>query len=64
MAALISEAMPINEIASNDVLDRRMDVVSQLRSLPIGLDDTLGVTIIRGVAFHRKNRALGLQCTH
>ena len=51
-AQLISEAM----LASSDVdiekLDKRRDVVSDLRSLPFSIDETLEKTIIRGVAFH------------
>ncbi|KAL9125811.1 MAG: hypothetical protein Q9217_005042 [Psora testacea] len=52
MAALISEAMPINELTSQNMLDRRKDVISDLRSLSVGLDETLAKTILRGVAFH------------
>lgn len=50
-AALISEAMPV--VQDNDLLDRRKEVLSSLRSLPVGLDEVLEKTIIRGVAFHR-----------
>ena len=61
MAALISEAMPCDQV-SQEVLDRRREVVCELRSLPVGLDDVLGNTIIRGVAFHRKqNTHIGLK---
>lgn len=52
-ATLISEAMPPVEALEAQVLDRRKDVISELRTLPVGLDDTLGFTILRGVAFHR-----------
>ena len=49
-AALIASAMPheVNDAA----LDRRQDVISELRSLHVGVDETLGKTIIHGVAFH------------
>ncbi len=50
-AALISEAMPVE--LDEDTIDRRTDVISELRSLPVGLDETLAKTVIRGVAFHR-----------
>ena len=52
MAELISEAMPI-EGFSDEILSKRQDVVCELRSLSVGLDDVLGKTIPRGVAFHR-----------
>ena len=54
MAALISEAMPLGS-CTDDILDRRRDVLNDLRSLPVGLDDVLGRTIIQGVAFHRES---------
>ena len=53
MAALISEAISV-ESFTDDMLDRRKDVLTELRSLPVGLDATLSKTIIRGVAFHRE----------
>ena len=53
-ASLVSEAMPVvNQQLDERILERRKDVISELRSLPIGLDETLEKTIIRGVAFHR-----------
>jgi DNA polymerase theta len=52
IATLISEAMPGGLAVDNNVLDRRKDAINELRSLPAGLDETLGKTIIRGVAFH------------
>ena len=63
MAALISEAFPVDAITRDNVLDKRMDVVSELRSLPVGLDETLAKTILRGVAFHRKTRDIATRCT-
>ena len=53
MAALVSEAMPALSKIRVEVLDKRKDVISDLRSLAVGLDDTLGNTIMKGVAFHR-----------
>ena len=57
-ALTISEAMPCGEGLADDILDRRKEVLSDLRSLSVGLDDTLEKTIIRGVAFHRKHHPL------
>ena len=51
-AALVSEAMLGGLDVEDKVLDRRKNVISELRSLPVGLDETLGKTMIRGVAFH------------
>ena len=53
MAALVSEAMPCGLDIDDGILDKRKDVISELRSLPVGLDETLAKTIIKGVAFHR-----------
>lgn len=52
-ALLVTEAMPGRRDITQVILDRRNDVLSDLRSLPIGLDEILGKTIIQGVAFHR-----------
>ena len=61
-AALIARAIP--RIVDDDVLDRRKDVLSSLRSLSVGLDETLEKTILSGVAFHRTiNLLLGLWYT-
>ncbi|KAI4121609.1 MAG: hypothetical protein LQ338_006270 [Usnochroma carphineum] len=48
-ALLISQAMPG---CSEETLEKRRDVVLDLRSLPVGLDETLEKTIPKGVAFH------------
>ena len=53
MAALVSEAMPNLDDTDDKLLDRREDVVNDLRSLAVELDETLGLTVMRGVAFHR-----------
>ena len=51
-ALLVSEAMPALFDVDVKLLDRRKDVISELRSLPVGLDDTLDKTVMKGVAFH------------
>lgn len=53
-ALMLSEAMPSLKGFTGDIVDRRKEVLSALRSLSVGLDDTLEKTIIHGVAFHRK----------
>ena len=52
IALLVSEAMPIDSDVNNEIKDRRKDMISSLRSLPVGLDETLARTLTRGVAFH------------
>lgn len=52
-ALLVSDAMPSRIDTTKDILDRKNDVISDLRSLPVGLDEILGKTVIKGVAFHR-----------
>lgn len=52
-ALLISEAMASGMDVAEKILDRRKDVLSDLRSLSVGLDEVLSNTIIKGVAFHR-----------
>ncbi|KAL4779295.1 hypothetical protein BJX76DRAFT_93935 [Aspergillus varians] len=51
-AALISEAMPDQSTISVEDLNRRLDLLAELRSLPSGLDPILETTLIRGVGFH------------
>lgn len=53
-AMLISQAMPESESVDPGILDKRIDLVAHLQSLPCGLDPVFEKTIIRGVAFHRK----------
>lgn len=52
-AFLVSEAISVNMETAAEVLDQRKNVISELRSLSIGLDELLEKTIIKGVAFHR-----------
>ena len=51
-AVLIARAVP--RTIDENMLDRRRDVLSSLRSLSVGLDETLEKTILSGVAFHRR----------
>lgn len=53
-AMLISQAMPESKAVDPNVLDKRIDLVAHLQSLPCELDPVFEKTIIRGVAFHRK----------
>ncbi|RAK71612.1 DEAD/DEAH box helicase [Aspergillus fijiensis CBS 313.89] len=50
-AAIISEAMPAPGENTED-LNKRLDLVAELRSLPSGLDPALENTLVRGVGFH------------
>ncbi|PYI15226.1 DNA-directed DNA polymerase theta [Aspergillus violaceofuscus CBS 115571] len=50
-AAIISEAMPAPDENTDD-LNKRLDLVAELRSLPSGLDPALENTLVRGVGFH------------
>ncbi|KAL2798213.1 hypothetical protein BJX66DRAFT_54208 [Aspergillus keveii] len=51
-AALISEAMPDPSTLSVDDMNKRLDLLADLRSLPSGLDPALETTLIKGVGFH------------
>ncbi|KAL2823171.1 hypothetical protein BDW59DRAFT_149033 [Aspergillus cavernicola] len=51
-AAIISEAMPDPSTLQLDDLDKRLDLLADLRSLPSGLDPALETTLIKGVGFH------------
>lgn len=53
LATLMSRAMPSSDETPDHVLDNRKDVLAELRSLPIGIEETLGKTVMKGVAFHR-----------
>ncbi|KAJ2905036.1 hypothetical protein MKZ38_006429 [Zalerion maritima] len=51
-ALLISRAMPTWDSLDSETIERRLDVLSDLRSLSTGLDTVLEQTIPYGVAFH------------
>lgn len=48
-----SRAMPGGGLVSEETMDKRREIITELRNLPTGLDDTLAKTILNGVAFHR-----------
>ena len=52
-ALLVSRAMPTEDFVSEDVREKRKEIISDLRMLPTGLDDDLAQTVLKGVAFHR-----------
>ncbi|KAI9770267.1 MAG: hypothetical protein M1840_003425 [Geoglossum simile] len=51
-ATVISQTMPDGSELSNEIRDRRKDVLGNLRNTTVGLDSTLGKTVMKGVAFH------------
>lgn len=51
-AVLIGDAMP--DTLDADIIEKRLDLVASLQSLPCGLDAYFAKTIPRGVAFHRQ----------
>ncbi|EFE44367.1 hypothetical protein TRV_00899 [Trichophyton verrucosum HKI 0517] len=51
-AVLIGDAMP--DTLDADTIEKRLDLVASLQSLPCGLDTYFAKTIPRGVAFHRQ----------
>ena len=53
IATLLSQVMPVATNITDGVIYKRKDVINELRTLPIGLDETLDKTIVKGVAFHR-----------
>lgn len=58
-ARWISRVMPPPHDISPALLDRRMDLLSELRSLSTGIDPVLEETVLFGVAFHRESLASG-----
>lgn len=52
-AATISEAMPSLPPGETEELNKRLDLLAELRSLACGLDPVLENTIIKGAGFHR-----------
>lgn len=63
-AQMISEAMPSPSTLDAKLLESRLDLLAELKSLPCGLDPVFQVTIIKGVAFHRKSLDSDLRYTH
>ena len=59
-ATLISRAM-LHLNVGEDMSARRKDLINELRSLPTGLDATLGDILLSGVAFHREQLTSCLQ---
>lgn len=53
-AATISEAMPALGPEEAEELNKRLDLLAELRSLACGLDPVLEKTIVKGGGFHRK----------
>ncbi|TWU76862.1 hypothetical protein ED733_006242 [Metarhizium rileyi] len=51
-ARWISRVMPQLHELSADILDKRMDLLGDLRSLSTGVDPVLEETVLHGVAFH------------
>ncbi|KAJ3566334.1 hypothetical protein NPX13_g7169 [Xylaria arbuscula] len=51
-ARIISKVLPGAEEIDPTILERRSDLLAELRSLPMGLDHTLAETVVAGVAFH------------
>lgn len=54
-ARLISKVMPQPDELDSATMDKRMDLLSELRSLSTGADPVLEETVLYGVAFHRKS---------
>lgn len=53
-AATISEAMPNLPADGTDEMNKRLDLLAELRSLTCGLDPVLQTTIVKGAGFHRE----------
>lgn len=53
-ARWIARVMPQTHEISPELLEKRMDLLSDLRSLSTGVDPVLEETVLQGVAFHRK----------
>lgn len=60
-ARLISRVMPQPHELDSETMDKRMDLLSELRSLSTGADPVLEETVLSGVAFHRKSSLLGVE---
>lgn len=57
-ARWISRVMPQPHEISPGLLDKRMDLLSDLRSLSTGIDPVLEETVLFGVAFHRESQSV------
>lgn len=53
-AMLIGGAMQPPSASDAEILEKRLDLLADLQSLPCGLDPVLQVTVPMGVAFHRE----------
>ena len=53
-ARWIARVMPQTHEIRPELLEKRMDLLSDLRSLSTGIDPVLEETVLQGVAFHRK----------
>ncbi|KAL7798057.1 hypothetical protein V8C37DRAFT_368520 [Trichoderma ceciliae] len=51
-ARLISKVMPQPHDLDSETMDKRMELLSELRSLSMGVDPVLEETVLYGVAFH------------
>lgn len=60
VARCISRVMPDLSELSESILEKRTDLLDELRSLPTGLDHVLEETVLFGVAFHRTNNTAPL----
>ena len=54
-ALIISRAMPSWDNLCSEVIDKRIDLLGEFRSLSTGIDSVLERTIPFGVAFHRED---------
>ncbi len=54
VARCISRVMPQLHELGDRIMETRMELLDELRSLPTGLDHVLEETVLFGVAFHRK----------
>jgi len=50
-ALLVGRTMP--SVVADDVLDKRKEIISELRNLSIAIDEDLAQAVMKGVAFHR-----------
>lgn len=54
-ARWIARVMPTQDELDPDLVEKRVDLLAELRSLGTGLDPVLEETVPMGVAFHRKS---------